>query len=334
MSSQHTTNEKQSQSSAHTFHGMKADARALKITGWLTGVYFIIELFLGFYSGSVAVISDAFHTFSAVGGVLIALVANKIAMRPPGKSHTFGLIRAEIAGALLNGMFLLLMAVYVLWMGYSRLQQSIEIPTNIMFISAIGGLITEFISMGVMWKSQKSNLNMKGAFWHVIQTFVGSIIIIIAAVVIKLTGWYPIDPILGMVFGLVLFAASIGIIKQSFNILLESAPNDIDVDDIVNELKQIDAIENVHHVHAWALTSGKNLFMAHIKINHDSDHEQVLDKASKLLKDDHKIYFSTVQVEKNCRTDTESEFIDYAGNKTTSSDNSSANNEDKHDQHT
>ena len=296
---------------------MQADARALKITGWLTGVYFIIELFRGFYSGSVAVISDAFHTFSAVGGVLIALIANKIAMRPPGKSHTFGLIRAEIVGALLNGVFLLLMAIYVLWMGYSRLQQSIELPTNIMFISAIGGLITEFISMGVMWKSQKNNLNMKGAFWHVIQTFVGSIIIIIAALVIKFTGWYPIDPILGMVFGLVLFAASIGIIKQSFNIMLESAPKDIDVDDIINDLKQIETVQNVHHVHAWALTSGKNLFMAHIKINQGSDHEFVLNKASKLLKNQHKIYFSTVQVEQNCRTDTESEFIDYAGNEIT-----------------
>ncbi|MCF6301125.1 MAG: cation diffusion facilitator family transporter, partial [Proteobacteria bacterium] len=250
---QHTGND---QSSAHTFHGMKADARALKITGWFTGVYFIIELFLGFYSGSVAVISDAFHTFSAVGGVLIALIANKIAMRPPGKSHTFGLIRAEIVGALLNGMFLLLMAIFVLWMGYSRLQQSIEIPTNIMFISAIGGLITEFISMAVMWKGQKNNLNMKGAFWHVIQTFVGSIIIIIAAVVIKLTGWYPIDPILGMLFGLVLFAASIGIIKQSFNIMLDSAPKDINVDDIISDLKQIETVQNVDHVHAWALTSG------------------------------------------------------------------------------
>ncbi len=309
-------NNTQNASTNHSFHGMKADARALKITGWLTGIYFIIELFLGFYSGSVAVISDAFHTFSAVGGVLIALIANKIAMRSPGKNHTFGLIRAEIVGALLNGVFLLLMAFYVLWMGYSRLQQSIELPTNIMFLSAFGGLITEVIAMRVMWKSQKNNLNMKGAFWHVIQTFVGSIIIIIAAVVIKLTGWYPIDPILGMLFGLVLFVASIGIIKQSFNILLETTPKDINLDEVVKELNEIEAVVNVHHVHAWALTTGKNVFMAHLLIKQDADHEQVLEKASQVFTNNPNIYFTTVQVEKKHHEDNEAEFIDYTKSST------------------
>lgn len=299
---------------SHQFHGMKADAKALKITGWLTGIYFIIELTLGFYSGSVAVISDAFHTFSAVGGVLIALIANKVASRPPGKSHTFGLIRAEIAGALLNGLFLLLMAIYVLWMGYTRLKVSIELPTNIMFISAIGGLITEFISMGVMWKGSKNNLNMKGAFWHVLQTFIGSIIIIIAAIVIKLTGWYPIDPILGMLFGLVLFVASIGIIKESFNILLESAPKDIDVEDIVDDLRKIENVDDIHHVHAWALTTGKNLFMAHIKVKEMNAHEKILDEANRILKQKYSIYFSTLQLEENCTIDDEAEFIDYIEN--------------------
>ena len=304
-------NSTQNTSTNHNFHGMKADARALKITGWLTGIYFIIELFLGFYSGSVAVISDAFHTFSAVGGVLIALIANKIAMRPPGKTHTFGLVRAEIIGALLNGVFLLLMAFYVLWMGYQRLQQSIEIPTNIMFLSAFGGLITEVIAMRVMWKGQKNNLNMKGAFWHVIQTFVGSIIIIIAAVVIKLTGWYPIDPILGMLFGLILFIASIGIIKQSFNVLLESTPKDIDLDGVVKELNNIESVIKVHHVHAWSLSSGKNVFMAHLLIQQDADHEQVLQASSRVFNDNPNIYFTTVQVEKKQYEDQESEFINY-----------------------
>ena len=295
----------------HQFHGMQADAKALKITGWLTGIYFIIELALGFYSGSVAVISDAFHTFSAVGGVLIALIANKIATRPPGKGYTFGFFRAEIVGALLNGMFLLLMAVYVLWMGYTRLKVSVELPTNIMFISAIGGLITEFISMSVMWKGSKNNLNMKGAFWHVIQTFVGSIIIIVAAIVIKLTGWNPIDPILGMLFGLVLFIASIGIIKASFKILLESAPEDIEVDEIVKDLNNLNHVENVHHVHAWALTTGKNLFMAHIKIKSLEVYEETLDLANNLLKEKYEIFFSTLQLEEECQLDSESESIDY-----------------------
>ncbi len=307
--------DKNHNSSSHAFHGMEADAKALKIVGWLTGIYFLIELALGFYSGSVAVISDAFHTFSAVGGVLIALVANRISMRPPESRHTFGMMRAEIAGALLNGMFLLLMAFYILWMGYNRLQMSINLPTNIMYISAAGGLITELISMAVMWKSLKGNLNMKGAFWHVMQTFVGSVIIIVAALVIQITGWNPIDPILGMLFGLVLFWASWGIIKQSFDILLEKTPDDVNVEEIITELEKIENVENLHHIHAWTLTSGKNLFMAHIKINDKGDHEKVLDKAHKILKNRFNFYFSTLEVEKTCRAGDEAKAIDYAKNK-------------------
>lgn len=297
---------------AGTFHGMEADARALKITGWLTGVYFIIELGLGIYSGSVAVLSDAFHTFSAVGGVLLALVANRISMRPSDKNHTFGMMRAEIIGALLNGVFLLLMALYVLWMGYSRLQQSIELPTGIMYLSAAGGLITECIAMAVMWKSFKNNLNMKGAFWHVIQTFVGSIIIIIAAAVIQLTGWMPIDPILGMIFGLVLLWASWGIIRDTLNILLESSPSDIDANEIKNNLSAIQGISHVHHIHVWTLTSGKNLLTAHVMIDAKSDHEIILDKAYALLEKDYDFYFTTLQVEKKCRAPEKATFIDYS----------------------
>lgn len=306
----------QHDASSHAFHGMEASASALKVTGWLTGIYFIIELGLGFYSGSIAVISDAFHTFSAVGGVLIALIANRIATRTAEKSHTFGMMRAEIVGALLNGVFLLLMAIYVLWMGYNRLQETIEIPTNIMFLSATGGLITEFIAMGVMWKSLKGNLNMQGAFWHIIQTFVGSIIIIIAAIIIQLTGWYPIDPILGMLFGLVLFWASLGIIKETFNIFLEATPKNIDVDKVIVRLKQIKDVEDIHHIHAWTLTSGKDLLMGHVKISNEGDHEKVLSEAYTILKKKFGFYFTTLQVEKKCNVSKDAEHIDYLNKET------------------
>lgn len=137
------------------------NVRALKITSWLTGVYFIIEIGLGVYSGSIAVISDAFHTFSAVGGVLLALIAGKIALRPSDKYRTFGSFRAEILGALLNGFFLLMMAIFVLYMGYMRLKNPIELPVVPMLIAAFGGLITEIISIKLLFSKQKHNLNIR-----------------------------------------------------------------------------------------------------------------------------------------------------------------------------
>ncbi|WP_457600346.1 cation diffusion facilitator family transporter [Hydrogenivirga sp.] len=291
------------------------NVRALKITTWLTGIYFLIELALGIYSGSVAVISDAFHTFSAVGGVVLALIAGKIALKPSDKYKTFGYLRAEIVGALLNGVFLLGMALLVLYMGYMRLRNPVELPVSIMLLSAAGGIITEVISIKLLYSGQKENLNVKGAFWHVIQTFVGSVIIIIAALVIKFTGFLAIDPILGMLFGVILLYVSWGIIKESLEILLEATPKGIDLDEVRRELEAVKGVRNVHHIHAWTLTSGKNVFSAHIKIEDLKDFESVFKKAHDILKNRYGFYFSTLQLERECPDEGEAEHIDITRNR-------------------
>jgi cobalt-zinc-cadmium efflux system protein len=297
----------------HSMPSMNAkNTKALKITSWLTGIYFVLELSIGLYSGSISVISDAFHTFSAVGGVLLALIAGRIAMKPADKYKSFGSLRAEIIGALFNGFFLLIMAVIVLYMGYKRLLNPIELPTNLMLIAAAGGLITEVISIKLLYSGQKNNLNIKGAFWHVLQTLIGSLIIIVAALVIKFTGFLAIDPILGMLFGLVLFYASYGIIKDSLNILLESVPREIDLDEIKKSLESLKDVKNVHHIHAWALTSGKNIFSAHLLVDDSCKSEDVLREAHKLLKEKFNFYFSTIQIEKECSDEGEAKHIDIA----------------------
>ena len=280
-----------------SFHGINADARILKITGWLTGIYFLVELGLGFYSSSIAVISDAFHTFSAVGGILIAFIANRISGKAATMAATYGFKRAEIIGALLNGVFLLLMAIYVLYMGYMRLGKEIELPTGIMFLAAFGGLITEFISFKLIFKSQKTNMNMKGAYWHIMQTFVGSILIIIAAIVIKLTGYTPIDAILGIAFGLVLFWASYKIIKDALDIFMETVPKDVDIKEVKTALLEIEGVKSVMHLHAWTLTSNQNIFSAHIQIEDMNASEKILRHAEDLLKSKFGFYFSTLQLE-------------------------------------
>lgn len=297
--------------SSHSGHGMPTgDARALKITGWLTGIYFFVELSIGYWSGSVAVISDAFHTFSAVGGVLIALVAGYYSTRPASQYATFGLIRSEIIGALFNGLFLLLMALYVFWMGYQRLRAPIEVPTGPMLWAAAGGLVTEFIALWLLFGKQKDNLNMKGAIWHIVQTFVGSIIIIVAALVIKFTGFYQIDPILGMLFGVVLFWASWGIIREATDILLQSVPADFDLAKMVDAIEKFESVEDVHHSHVWALTTGKNIVSMHVRINETADQKEVLKNIHHLLKNEFSVYFSTIQIETECPEVDEASDID------------------------
>lgn len=277
-----------------------SDRKALILSGLLTGVYFLVELGIGLWTGSIAVISDAFHTFSAVGGVLIALFAQRLGERGASPAYTFGWGRAEIVGALFNGLFLFIMAAYVLWMGAMRLMKPIELATTPMLIAAFGGIITELIAFWLLYERQKGNLNMKGAFWHIIQTFVGSLIIIASALVIRFTGFLAIDPLLGMAFGLVLFWASWRILQSSLRILLQSAPEDLDLKAAIEALRGLNGVHDVHHVHAWSLTSGRNMFSAHICVDDYSEAPRVLQQASDLLRNRFGVYFSTLQIEKEC----------------------------------
>lgn len=278
----------------------RGDRKALILSGLLTGFYFAVELVVGLWSGSVAVLSDAFHTFSAVGGVLIALVAQRLGERPASREHTFGWGRAEIVGALFNGVFLVIMAAYVLWMGAMRLMEPIELPTGVMLLTAAGGLVTELVAFRLLYRRQKGNLNMKGAFWHIIQTFVGSLIIVVSALVIRFTGFLAIDPILGMAFGLVLFWASWDILRSSMRILMAGTPEDLDLGQAIEALRGIGGVRDVHHVHAWTITSGRKIFSGHVCVARFADGERVLREATDMLRDRFEIYFSTLQLEERC----------------------------------
>lgn len=299
----------------HAGHSMpkvtEGNARALKISGWLTGIYFLIEIGIGIWSGSVAVISDAFHTFSAVGGVLLALVAGHYASRPASERATFGLIRAEIVGALFNGLFLVGMALLVFYMGVMRLRMPMDVPPGPMLLAAGGGILTELISLRLLYSRQKGNLNMKGAFWHVVQTFVGSLIIIVAALVIRFTGFMAIDPILGMAFGVVLLWASWSIIRETLRILLNIVPRDLDLGAVIQAVEALPGVQDVHHVHAWALTSGKNVVSMHVRIDDAGRWEDLQRAIFQLLTDRFGVYFSTVQIETECLEREEARVIDF-----------------------
>ena len=294
---------------SHSGH-IPSSGHAMTISAWLTGIYFIIEMGIGLWTGSIAVISDAFHTFSAVGGVLVAIAAARLAQRPADENRTFGWYRAEIIGALVNGAFLLVMALVVIVMGSMRLAEPIDLPTAPMLLVAAGGLVTEFISLGLIWKQSKHDLNVRGALWHIIQTFVGSLLIIVTALVIKFTGFLLIDPLLGMVFGFVLLWASWGILRDAAHLLMEGTPADINLADVSRELQSIDGVNDAHHVHAWALTSGRYVFSAHLRIGKGTDNERILNSAHKMLKERFGFFFGTLQLETTCMDEAHAAEID------------------------
>ncbi len=151
---------------------------------------------------------------------------------------------------------------------------------------------------------------MKGAIWHVIQTFVGRIIIIIAAVVIKFTGFYQIDPILGMLFGVVLLWASRGTIREATRILLQTVPEEFDLEAMVREIENLEPVEDVHHAHVWALTTGKNIVSMHVRVGKTIDQKALLKQIHNLLKKDFSVYFSTIQIETECPEGNDASDID------------------------
>ena len=300
---------------ASSHHGhMPSSGSGMAISAWLTGVYFVIEMGIGLWTGSIAVISDAFHTFSAVGGVLVAIVAARLARRPADADRSFGWYRAEIIGALVNGGFLLGMALVVIVMAAMRLSDPIDLPTGPMLLAAAGGLVTEFISLGLIWKQSQSDLNVKGALWHIIQTFVGSLLIIVTALVIKFTGFLLIDPILGMAFGFVLIWASWGILRDSMHLLMEGTPGGVSLPEITRMLEALDGVADAHHVHAWALTSGKHVFSGHLRVREGTDPQEVLKAAYGMLRDRFGFFFVTLQVENRCLDESGAETIDITRN--------------------
>lgn len=298
----------------HGSHGhaghMPSNGPGMAISAWLTGVYFFIEMGIGLWTGSIAVISDAFHTFSAVGGVLVAIVAARLARRPADENRTFGWYRAEIIGALVNGGFLLGMALVVIVMAAMRMTDPIDLSTTPMLWAAAGGLFTEFISLGLIWKQSRTDLNVRGALWHIIQTFVGSLLIIVTALVIRFTGFLLIDPLLGMAFGVVLLWASWGILSDAAHLLMEGTPDDIRVSEVTGALVALDGVDDTHHVHAWALTSGRYVFSGHLRVAENADPQAVLKAAHSMLKERYGFFFATLQVETACLDESDAEAID------------------------
>lgn len=298
----------------HGSHGYTSNARGagrgMAISAWLTGIYFFIELGIGLWTGSVAVISDAFHTFSAVGGVLVAIIAARIARRPADEERSFGWYRAEIVGALVNGGFLLVMAVVVIVMGTMRLAEPIDLSTTPMLWAAAGGLVTEFISLGLLWKQSRTDLNVRGALWHIIQTFVGSLLIIVTALVIRFTGFLLIDPLLGIAFGVVLLWASWGILRDAAHLLVAGTPTDVSLPEITAALEATEGVVEVHHVHASALTSGRYIFSGHLRVAKGADPQAVLEESSGVLQDRFGFFFTTLQVETDSLNEAGAEAID------------------------
>jgi cobalt-zinc-cadmium efflux system protein len=266
--------------------------RPLWIALGLTTVFLIAEVVGGILTNSLALLSDAAHMFTDTAALAISLVAIHIGKRPADKHRTFGYYRFEILAAAFNAMLLFLVALYILFEAYERLHNPPEIQSGMMLSIAVLGLIINLISMKLLSAGQEHSLNVKGAYLEVWSDMVGSVGVIIGAVVIRYTDWSWVDSAIAVAIGLWVVPRTWTLLKASMNVLLEGVPEGIGLADVESTILAI------HDLHVWSITSGKSSLTVHVVSNMNGNTwPGLLDRVRDALADKFDIHHSTVQIE-------------------------------------
>lgn len=250
----------------------------------LTGTFLIAEVIGGILSGSLALLSDAAHMLTDVMALVVALVAIKIGKREADHKRTFGYRRFEILAAAFNAVVLFLVALYILYEAYGRFINPPEIETGGMLGVAVIGLAVNLISMKILQSGSESSLNMKGAYLEVLSDMLGSVGVIMGAILIYYTGWRQIDSILAVLIGLWVLPRTWKLLSESLNILLEGVPAGIDLQKLHSELAALPNVKDVHDLHVWAITSGKNSLTVHLVVKTPQESSPLMAKALEVVK--------------------------------------------------
>jgi cobalt-zinc-cadmium efflux system protein len=274
----------------------EGNAKKLTIALILTTTFLIIEFIAGLITQSLALLSDAAHMFTDAAALAIALAAIKIAKRPADNKRTFGYQRFEILAALFNASMLFFVAMYILYEAYQRFTQPPEIQSLGMLTVASIGLIINLISMKILMSSATESLNMKGAYLEVLSDALGSVGVIIGAVIIYYTNWYWVDTIIAVAIGFWVLPRTWILLRQSINILLEGVPEEIDIEKLRHDLLALDGIESIHQLKVWAITS-KNIHLTVHLFAPNIDRNQLHRTAIEMLSHEHGIAEVTLQIE-------------------------------------
>ena len=236
----------------HDHSHATGNERALKVALALTSTFLLVELVGGILTKSLALISDAAHMFTDTAALAIALAAIQIAKRPVDKTRTFGYYRFEILAAAFNALLLFGVALYILYEAYQRLQSPPEIQPTGMLVIATFGLVVNLVSMRVLSGGKEHSLNVKGAYLEVWSDLLGSLGVIVGAVIIRFTGWTWVDSAVAVLIGLWVLPRTWILLKSSLNILLEGVPEDIDIDKVEELLLSVNGVKSIHDLHVWS----------------------------------------------------------------------------------
>lgn len=263
----------------------------------MTGTFLVVEVVGGLWTGSLALLADAAHMATDVGGLFMALVAVRFAERPATPQMTYGFVRTEVLSALVNAVVLLVVTVFVLREAWARLFAPVEILGGPMLAVAVAGLVVNLISMRMLHAGSKESLNLKGAYFEVLADMLGSVGVILAALVVMFTGWTIVDPIIGAAIGLFIVPRTWILLKSALRILLEGAPAHVDTGLLRQRLIEVPGVVDVHDLHVWTLTSGLDAMSGHLVVGDMERAGPVLAAARDAMHEDFGITHATIQIE-------------------------------------
>lgn len=269
-------------------HGMVArgaERRRLVQVLAITGLFMVAEVVGGLLSGSLALLADAGHMFTDAGALALSLLAMRMAQRPPSPEKTYGYVRLEILAALANGATLLAIAVFIVLEAWDRLHDPVLVDGPVMLTVAVMGLGVNVVGALLLHAHAHDNLNVRGAYLHVLGDLLGSVGAIGAAVIILTTGWTPADPIISVVIAVLILISAWKLVREATDVLLEAAPAHVDVASIVGELRSIQGLDDVHDVHVWTLTSGFVALSAHGVLDDPAAHTRILEEVQSRMRE-------------------------------------------------
>ena len=258
-------------------HGADAPVRSLRIALVLTAILLVVEAIGGFVSNSIALLADAGHMLTDVAALGLALFVAWFSRQPETPQKTFGYLRWEILAAFLNGSTLLLISAWILWEAITRFSAPVPIQGGLMLAVATGGLIVNIIAARVLVGSSTHNMNARGAYLHVLGDLLASVGTIVAAVLIRYTGWLMADPIASILTTVLIISGAWRLVRESVDILLESTPAHIPLPAVRGQLEAIPGIESVHDLHVWAVTPAVVAMSAHCIVREPGQHQHVLE---------------------------------------------------------
>lgn len=273
--------------------------RDLLIALAITLLMMVAEVIGGLLSNSLALLSDAGHMLTDNLALLLSFFAMTFAARPATDRQTFGFHRLEILAAFVNGVVLVLISLYIMYHAYLRLVHPQPVQGSLMLVIAVIGLAANIIGALFLFKHSHANLNIRGAYLHIVGDALSSLGVVIGGVIILYTGWYLIDPILSFMISLVIIYGAWKLVAESVNILLESAPAHINIEAVAEEIEKLTGVQDAYHIHVWTITSGIYALSAHVVIDDRlvSTSRDLLDAIRIILAERFKILHSTIQLE-------------------------------------